>query len=50
MSPVSTEDSPITLMAEEITEMHHDVKIPHGTQTPFRLMAKAFNEWGRVCR
>ena len=48
---MSTEDSPITLKAEEVMEIHHDIKLPHGTQTPYKLKHTPDNgQWIRICR
>ena len=51
VSPVSTEDSPLALKSDQITEIHHDIKIPHGIQTPYKLVGNGINgDWARICR
>ena len=52
ISPMSTEESPITLQAEEVMEIHHDIKLPHGTQTPYKMINKPDStpDWLRICR
>ena len=51
ISPMSTEENPFTLKAEEVMEIHHDIKIPHGIQTPYHLHHKdTSGNWIRICR
>ena len=51
VSPMSTEESPITLKAEDVTEIHHDIKLPHGTQTPYKLGHSLYSgDYMRICR